>query len=109
MIKYYEKPKKITLKEMLGCDTDKNAYIRRIEYGDYDNCTDVIVKDMTLHCKNLKQRADGSYCVTLKCEYVRVSDNREFIGYSGNHKIKTLEDIENIEFEVVGEWTYTLT
>ena len=105
MIKYYEQPKKITLKEMLDYNTDRFAYIRRIEYGDYDNWTDTIVKDMTLHCKNLKQMADGTYDVDFKVEFVRVSDNREFVGYSINHKIKTLEDIENIEFEVVGEWT----
>ena len=119
MITMYDKPKKVTLKELIENTTDSFKYIERFEYGDYDNFVTAIVDYINIALRYSHVRVEETeqgpvnvYSVCLESAYKSmyevddkgIKDTEPFFGYSSNYSVKRIEDLLEMEMEVVGEW-----
>lgn len=119
MITMYDAPKKVKLVDLFP-DSGCKYYIKRFEYGDFDNFvtaviyeTSLVVDDYSLNSKLIK---DGKYSACLATTFIPIDEaekmggnfvnsNRKFVGYGNDLKISKLEDLTDFEVVVDGEWT----
>lgn len=115
MVKYFDEPKKITLREFF--EDDKKRYIQKFEYCEYGNWEIAIIKDINLSLRFTKRKFKtqgiykaGDWEIVLEYTFMRPidymtckSNPQTFTGYtSGIIGSNELSDIYNYKIEVHG-------
>lgn len=118
MITMYDAPKKVKLTDLFP-DSGRKYYVKKFEYGDFDNwvtaviyATSLVIDDYSLNSKLVK---DGKYSACLATTFIPIDEaekmggnfinsNRKFVGYGNDLKISKLEDLTDFEVTVDGEW-----
>lgn len=118
-VKIFKTPQKIKIRD-IG-NTNNSYYIRRFEYGDYDNWVEGVIFSADISTKYIKYYDKkqppfeaGDYSVCIKEEFANLSDVQKngvygckrWEAYSTETiKVKTINEILDLEIEVVGEYT----
>ena len=119
MIKYFDEPKKITLREFF--EDSKKKYIQIFEYGDYGNWVTAIIENIDLSLEFTKKYTKsmgifkvGDWSISLKTTYIHLYDyvNRnynehnelpKFVGFNSKTIIiRNLSQLYDIEIKVNG-------